>query len=128
MAILDDLGAALESAGVGTLGTSLFLGEMPETAVMPVLALLEYPGEMGERTFGGPVTETPRVQILGRGATYPEVRAKVQDAYKALDGVYASSGTPALYIQALQPPFRIGTDAQDRVLVACNIRAVRKHP
>ena len=128
MAILDDVGAALQTAGIGTLGTSLFLGELPETDVSPVLAVMEYAGEPGESTFGGPVTEISRLQLVGRGGSYTEARAKVEAAYDALDGTGASSGVPALYIKALQPPFRLGTDDQQRVLVICNLRAVRKHP
>jgi len=128
MALLDDLGAALQTAAVGTLGTDLFLGELPETTVAPVLAVIEYPGEPGERTFGGPVTETSRVQLMGRGLSYTDARAKVESAYDALDGLGAASGTPALWIEALQPPFRVGTDDQQRVLVACNLRVLRKHP
>lgn len=126
--LLDDLGSYLVARGVGTLGSDLFLGSLPETDDTAVLALVESPGEPSDGTFANQVVEHPRFQVVGRARDYESARNKIQLAYRALDGAGDETGVPAYYIEALQPPFRLGEDERLRPLIVCNMRAVRKHP
>lgn len=116
MATLDDIGAYLQSVGVGTLGTTLFKGRLPLDAPHilvqdAVQALIEVPGLPPERVHDGPVAsiDQPMIQVVTRGQPhdYAEARTRAETAYLALDGLsnVTLSGTAYLWIRAQQPPF-----------------------
>lgn len=114
--LLDDLAELLQTAGVGTLGETIFKGRLPMDAPHvlvqdAVLALIEVPGLPAERVHDGPGAniEQPMIQVLSRGLPhdYMEARTRAETAYLALDGLtnVTLSGTVYLWIVAQQPPF-----------------------
>lgn len=96
----------LQSQGVGTLGTSLWIGSFPEASSSGVCVI---------STGGFPsikATETcrPTVQITCRAKAHQDAFSKAADIYDLLNEaphrVY-NSQTKVLYSKALQPPFQI---------------------
>lgn len=136
MSVLDDLGLYLEDVGVGIPGETLFLGQVPldvpGVAVQDaLLALIEVPGLPPERvhTRRDAVIEQPVIQVLARGLQhdYVEARTRAQTAWLALDGLanVTLNGTHYLWIQALQSPFLLRTDAMGRAVIIFNIRCAK---
>lgn len=134
--VLDDLGAFLQVAGLGTLGTSLFLGSVPQDAPLvtiqdTLVALIEVPGlpSLHVHNDPAPQIEQPVVQVLTRGAphAYAPARLQAQAAFMALDSVQNQtlSGTFYLWIQAMQNPFLLHYDALARPVLAFNIRCAK---
>lgn len=123
MGTLQEIGTYLQAQGVGTLGTNLFTGLMPDTPDACV-ALLEYPGGAGIYTFGsgGTIIENPRIQVIARGTTYPGAQSSIHSVYTALDGLVEQvlSGTLYHLITAVQPPFGFPLDLNNRYVLACN--------
>jgi Bacteriophage minor capsid protein len=134
MSVLDDLGLFLQTAGVGTLGTTLFKGRIPMDAPHvlvedAVLALIEVPGLPANRVHDGPAAniEQPMIQVLSRGHPhdYVEARTRAEAAYVALDGLtnVTLSGTFYLWIYAQQPPFVLRqADEMGRPLIVFSVR------
>src|SRR5262245_45110840 len=94
--ILDDLGLFLQANGFGTLGSSLFLGTLPQDAPGAgvqdqVLALFEIPGMPPEKTHDivGPAVENAAIQCRWRGQPfgYAAIRTQAQAAFILLDSV-----------------------------------------
>lgn len=129
MSVLDEIGKYLEDEGVGTVGTDLFLGFLPDTPAACV-ALQEYSASPPSPGFGVPGIqhETPGVQVLARGTPedYDGPRAKAEAAYKALAKVQgqtltsAASSAAYLMVLAQQSPFVLDRDAEMRVIFAAN--------
>lgn len=126
--VLDDLGTFLQTAGVGTLATDLFLGIMPgepDTCV----ALIESPGDdpvsVMTRTASKPPVERPSISILCRGAKddHNAPRVEAESIYAVIHNVVDNtlSGTRYLSIEARQPPFSIGRDENGRSLIGFNV-------
>jgi hypothetical protein len=131
--LLDDLAAYLQAEGIGTVGTTLFKGSVPQDAPLvsaqdALVALIEGPG-MGPirpHTPRESIVEQPTLQIVVRGAQhgYPAARQKAQDVFVALDGLAnVTLGTTfVLWIFALQSPFWLHTDTLNRPHIVFNIR------
>lgn len=128
MAVLDDVGAYLQTQGVGTLGTDLFLSALPDTPDAACV-LYEYGGAPPQHTMGGTAAkwEEPRIQAVARAATYSAARTKIGAIFTALHAVNNTtlSGTLYLSIEAVQSPFFLERDQSDRVKMVCNFH-VRK--
>lgn len=128
MAVLDDVGALLQTQGVGTLGTDLFLSTLPDVPDACV-ALYEYGGGPPQHTLGGTSAkwEEPRIQAVARATTYSAARTKIGAIFTALHAVNNTtlSGTLYLSIEALQSPFFLEKDQSSRVKMVCNFH-IRK--
>lgn len=133
---LDDIAAYLQGEGIGTIGTTLFKGSIPEDAPLvavhdALVALMETPGLPSSHvhTRAQASFEQPTLQVVIRGAPYgyPAARQKAQDAFEALDGVAnVVLGTGAyLWILALQSPFWLRTDELQRPYFVFNVRCAR---
>jgi hypothetical protein len=123
--VLDDLGAVLATAGVGTVGTTIFYGGLPASPAACV-ALIEYGGAVPTFTLpatAGIQTEQPRVQILSRHTTHALARATAELAYRTLATVVNQTLTATRYlrIEPLQPPFFSGVDQNERSLYIFNV-------
>lgn len=135
MAVLDDLGSLLVSAGVGVLGSTLFLGSLPaDGPVSPqdeIVALLEVPGMPSIHHHGAQQAsyEQPVVQVLVRGAPfgYQAARARAQTIYETLDGRSNDviQGTPYLWMVALQSPWFLRSDDMSRPHLVFNVRLAK---
>lgn len=132
MALLDDIASVLEDASVATFGTDLFAGSFPTAAPDECLAIFVYPGAAGVDTFGlasggGPRLEQPRVQVMGRGAYFDVVMARVQAAYAALSAVVEQdiNGKRYARIEPQSPPFGLGEDSKGLQRCAANFQCTK---
>lgn len=113
--LLPDIGGYLEGLGIGTAGTNLFYGQMPETPDVCVV-LFEYAGSPPEFTHDGHDYENPGLQIMVRGISYANARTTmdiIQDYLHTLANT-TISGTKYLFIRAIQSPFVFATDNNGR--------------
>lgn len=132
--LLDDLALYLQTAGLGAATTStgertIFRGQLPDQPDAAI-GLIEYGGMAPVRAmFPAIVYEQPRVQVLVRARTYDGARTKAESVFQALDGVgntTLTSTSPRYgFIEALQSPFLLTRDANDRVVLALNLQ-IRK--
>jgi hypothetical protein len=130
--VAQDLADVLSTGGIGTVGTDVFYGVLPDTVATGV-AVVETGGSFSLHTMGpGPATtfgagvatvERPRVQVFSRSPTYTTARAKAQDAFNLLDGLRdrTVNGRRYLWIAAVQSPFDLGRDGNDRQQFAFNL-------
>ncbi len=135
MALLNEIAAKLAALGLGTVGTSIHIGMMPETPDV-CCAVYEYGGQPPEFGFGtaGISYESPAVQVVFRGlpGDYATPRASAATAYNGLASVEATTltggGTSAFYhtVHPQQAPFSLGPDANQRVRIAFNCIAEKE--
>ncbi len=114
MALLLDVGTYLDSATVATadltLGTNLFLGREPD--------------------FGGdtaPSLENPGLQVRSRAVAYSTAQSLAVDVWTLLSKVINETLTSTKYlkISAVQSPFALDRDDQDRMIFVCNFDVVK---
>lgn len=131
--ILDELGQYLQAEGLGTLGTTLFLGGLPVDApnVAPldaITALVEMLGFPAEYVHDvvSPSREVPVVQILTRGAPYDYATARTwaQEIWVALGSIrnQTLSGTWYLGVRPIQSVFKLRDDDYARPLMSFQVR------
>lgn len=136
MAFLNEIATKLEGLGVGTVGSTIHVGVMPETPDA-CTAIYEYGGLGPDYQFGtaGINWETPAVQVVCRGTAYDYAtpRANAKLAYEGLSAVEATTlsstgGTSAFYhwIHPQQAPFLMNRDANNRVYIAFNALAEKE--
>ncbi len=141
MPILEEVALYLETntaltlgATTGTLQFSIITDAMADTVVV----LYESAGGPTALAFStgssgaARVYEQPSVQALSRSATYATARANAGVVYDALDGLSnttmtGSTGTNVTYlsVDAVQPPFPLGRDDQERHLISVNFNCKR---
>jgi Bacteriophage minor capsid protein len=131
--LLEELGNYLQAEGLGTLGTTLFLGGLPVDAPHistqdAITALVETPGFPAEYVHDvvPPARESPVVQLLTRGAPYDyaTARAWAQDIFLALGSIrnQTLSGTFYLSCIPVQSVFKLREDDFARPLMTCQFR------
>ena len=126
MGLLEDLGAALVTAGAGTLGTDLFLSLLPEDPDAAV-ALFEVAGGAPAYAMGdeAPAFARARVQVLARGAENDAavVRARLDVVLGALEalGDTTTDGRYYLTVQGVSTPRLIARDTAERALFAAEL-------
>lgn len=120
----------LLSGSAGNLAKAIALDAVPAPDTLAVL--YETPGRGNGYSFstGAAATveyESPSLQIISRSSSYATARSRAQTAYTILDGLAGQtlSGTLYLDFAAVQPPFSLGRDRNDRYLCAVNF-LVRK--
>lgn len=132
MSFLNEIAARLVGAGVGVIGTNIF---MSSHAVIPsgdgpYLTIIESGGSGPTRTQNqsSASTQRPTAQVMVRAANSPTGRAMLKAAYDALDGIFNTtlSGTYYLSVMARQEPTDIGQDDAGRAMVAFNILAEKQ--
>ncbi len=74
------------------------------------------------------VFERPSFQLLSRSTVYTTARSRAQTAYTLLDGLAdrnlpTATGTRYLQITAVQPPFFLQRDDNERYIVSVNFDA-----
>jgi hypothetical protein len=129
--LLDEIGTYLQAQGVGTVGTDLFQGLMPDD-VDAVVSIYETPGASPiyvHDDVTGIKLEQPRLAVWARGVRedYAAPRQKAEDVVTALAAVrnQTLSGTRYLRVRVTQPPFLLRRDDNDRVVIAANFEAVK---
>lgn len=131
MAFADEILSLLATAGLGTVGTTLFKDELPDRPDV-CGALFHSAGAPPQFGLGvdGIQYEMPGAQIRFRGEAFDNStpRAKVQTAMTELAKVQARtvSGTLYLMIRPTGHPFRLERDAKNRITWAVNITAEKE--
>ena len=120
MTFIFDLARHLEARGIGTLGTDLFVGQLPPEPVQAVL-LVATGGSEPDRPRG---VERPSIQVTVRSPSHAAAHEKVHAVYRLLDGMpQALLGTSAVtWCRAMQHPACLGTDEQQAWRFVCNFR------
>lgn len=122
MALLDSLGGRLQSDGIGTLATNIFLTIMPDTPDLCVL-LVEDNGTGPTHTFGASAyaIQRPRIRAFVRGARndYPTARAKAVAVRNSLGAIRNEtiSGVSFLTVTATSDLYPVSRDGDDRPIL-----------
>lgn len=129
MSTLLDIATYLDSQQASlTLGTNLFLGRMPDSPDACV-ALYEYGGSAPDNTMGGglPVLQNPSVQIAVREVLYASAESLINLCWGTLESIIdmSLSGTRYNRVTAIQSPFVLERDSQDRVIFVQNFNVTR---
>lgn len=123
--LLDELSAYLQAQGIGTAGTDLFSGILPDVPDACV-SLHEYGGVGPVHTLGGGNAkyERPRVQVVVRATTYSAARTKIETIYKLLDKLANTTLSSVRYlsIDAVHSPAFMERDANNRVKMFVNFQ------
>lgn len=133
MPVLDELATYLVAQGAVT-AAETFRGVLPDTPDVAV-ALIETGGDATEHTMtggaGSAKVEHPTVQVIARGAArdYETPRTKAKSVFDKLDGLSNTDLSAVRYfsIFAIQSPFLIARDENERVLIGFNV-AIAKVP
>lgn len=127
--ILDDVATYLEANSTRlTIGVNLTKGFMPENP-STVTTMFETGGVSPLHYFststGTRGYERPGLMIHSRSTSYETARSIIEDVYTILDGTAntnlpTSTGVRYVSIDAVQSPFLIGRDSNDRFLLSVN--------
>lgn len=130
--LAEDIVDYLSSGGLGTAGTDLFAGFLPDTPEV-CGAVYETGGTSPVRAMSGlPGTapfERPRIQVVFRATQYDyaTARLKAHNAFMLLDGLpkRTINGTQYYWGEAVQSPFVMNRDGNGLVKIACNFDIVK---
>jgi len=129
--ILESIGDYLVTNSLGTLGTTLFLGTLPETPDECV-AVYENAGSPSAFTMGtgGIVIDYPMIQIIARAGRedYPTARDKAESIRVLLASVLDTtiSSVKIMRIEPMGSVNPLGVDGKYRPLVSVNFRCLVK--
>lgn len=125
MAILDALGAYLQTQGQGTLATDIFLARMPDTPDACV-TLYENQGVGPNHTFGASVKaiDHQRVRVYCRAARndYPAARTKAEAVRAVLGAIRDTtlSGVSIMTVLSTSELYPLQRDGDDRAIIGCD--------
>ena len=149
--MLTEIGAYLATQNVGTVGTDIFLGLMPDQPDNCV-SLFEYAGSPPDLHWNG---EYPGLQVRVRNKSYAAARTKIGEIMTALHGLYEqtlsdgsegnggegpvgdgdegeggepipATGTRYLLIKARGSPEILKRDASNRVELVLNFEIIKE--
>ena len=120
--MLSDIGNYLQAQGIGTLGTNIFLGLMPDQPDNCV-ALFEFAGSPPDLHWEG---EYPGLQVRVRNTGYAAGRVKIEEVVTELHGAHelTLNGTRYLLIKARGSPEVLKRDANNRVELFVNFEII----
>jgi hypothetical protein len=112
-----DIGHYLETGGIGTIETDIFLDYVPVTPNQCII-LTQYAGNRPEQLLSGPGDESPGLQVRGRAGPnqYETGFAKMKAVELLLSGLSNTTLTATMY-KSIIPTGSIanlGYDEQDR--------------
>jgi hypothetical protein len=125
MALLDAIGSILQTAGVGTLATNLFLSQMPDSPDACVV-VLENQGGSPQYTFGSSVTQVdrPRIRVVARASAddYVSAKTKIEAVRSSLGAVRDESLESVVIMCVLDTTgsYPLSFDGEDRPLLGCD--------
>ena len=122
--MLTEISAYLKSQGIGTPGTDIFLGLMPDQPDN-CIALFEYAGSPPDLHWSG---EYPGLQVRVRNKSYAAGRAKIEEVVKELHGAHelTLNGTRYLLIKARGSPEVLKRDNNNRVELFVNFEIIKE--
>ena len=120
--MLSDIGNYLQAQGIGTLGTNIFLGLMPDQPDNCV-ALFEYAGSPPDLHWEG---EYPGLQVRVRNKGYAAAREKIEEVVTELHGAHelTLNGTRYRVIKVRGSPEVLKRDANNRVELFVNFEII----
>ena len=128
MTLLTDIATQLQADGHGIVGTTVFIGRMPDSPDN-CLAVYEYTGQSPLMTHDDPLPhiERPRFQVKVRNTGYANGRAAIEALYKDLAILRNATLTSAnyLWVQPLQQPFYLRRDDNERVEFVVNFECMK---
>lgn len=124
MPMLNDIAAQLATAGLGTVGTDIFIGRMPETPD-ECIAVRQAGGDPPAIEWNG---EYPVVQVHVRSTTINAAEALANDVYLALHKLTNTTINSHLYIyvKANHTPAQTHIDEEDRSHWVMNFSITRE--
>lgn len=128
MAFLDSIGLYLQAAAVGTVGTDLFKGQMPDVPEVAA-CIYEYAGSPPEQAHNARQSVRPGLQVVVRNSDYEAARAKIETIFNLLDRVTNTDvqGLDVIKIEAVQSPFPLGIDDNGRYRLAVNFQVEHRN-
>jgi len=121
--LIEDLGTYLQNSGHGTLGSTLFIYQLPDEPDT-CLALRGYEGIDPSYSHDSvlPSFERPRLQLTARSATIETAMAMAWAAWRNLSRIKNESinGSFYLAVRPLQSPFIMERDSSNRWIAAAN--------
>ena len=122
--MLREIGAYLATKSIGTVGTDIFLGLMPDQPDN-CIALFEYAGSPPDLHWNG---EYPGLQVRVRNKSYAAARTKIGEVMEKLHGLHEQtlSGTRYLLIKARGSPEVLKRDANNRVELFVNFEIIKE--
>ena len=122
--MLREIGAYLATKNVGTVGTDIFLGLMPDQPDN-CIALFEYAGSPPDLHWNG---EYPGLQVRVRNKSYAAARTKIEEVVTELHGAHelTLNGTRYLLIKARGSPEVLKRDNNNRVELFVNFEIIKE--
>ena len=122
--MLAEIGAYLAQKSIGTVGTDIFLGQMPDQPDSCIV-LFEYAGSPPDLHWNG---EYPGLQVRVRNKSYAAGRAKIKEVVTELHGVHelTLNGTRYLLIKARGSPEVLKRDNNNRVELFVNFEIIKE--
>ena len=122
--MLREIGTYLATKSIGTVGTDIFLGLMPDQPDN-CIALFEYAGSPPDLHWNG---EYPGLQVRVRNKSYAAGRTKIGEVAKKLHGLHEQtlSGTRYLLIKARGSPEVLKRDNNNRVELFVNFEIIKE--
>ncbi len=117
--------AYLASAGLGALGTSIFVNVKPATPDN-LISVFGYAGSPPERTHDTSGNARPGIQVWVRDTSAGTGRTRIESIFNLLDGIANTSlsGTFFQEIAANQSPIPMGADANGRYEYSLNFSTI----
>lgn len=126
---LNEIANYIHNQGLGTLRTDLFRTDAPNTPD-DVIIVSEYGGMAPIRSHSDPANpdEPVRFQVLVRSKQYQQGRNRIETIYRTLDGITNTviEGVRYRSIMALQTPFPIGRDENQREQFTVNFECIKE--
>ena len=122
--MLAEIGVYLAQKSIGTVGTDIFLGQMPDQPDSCIV-LFEYAGSPPDLHWNG---EYPGLQVRVRNKSYAAGRAKIKEVVTELHGVHelTLNGTRYLLIKARGSPEVLKRDNNNRVELFVNFEIIKE--
>lgn len=127
--MLEQLADNMATDGVGTVGTNIFIGIMPNSPDA-CLAIYEFAGEGPMEAFsdGGVSLDLPSIQVMSRGVRmdYPAARTLIVNARNSLTSVANETigGVRFLRVREMSAINSLGPDVNDRPIFTVSLQAV----
>ena len=127
MSMVNDIAEELEDDGVGTVGTNIFCGKMPDAPDI-CIAVSQYGGQPIDEVSED--MEYPGLQIIVRGAKdgYAAAMTMAEAVRQSIHGITDTTLTSTYYyrISANHSPAQLGFDGNDRPLFVINFSVIKE--
>ena len=124
--LLDDIEETLADNNLGTFGTDLFTGYMPDKPDN-LICLFEYGGSPPD-IASDVDEENPSFQVRVRNTNYLAARTKIESIVNVLHRIANKTINDSFYLSifANQSPASIGRDANNRAEIVVNFRVTKR--